>query len=58
MNALVRMGMLAGSGLAETIATGFVNLAIAGLSARDIMAYCLIILLASGIVAGLGLTLL
>lgn len=33
-------------------------LAIAGLSARDIMGYCLIILLASGLVISLGLTLL
>lgn len=31
-------------------------LAIAGLSARDIMGYCLVILLASGVVIGLGLT--
>lgn len=31
-------------------------LAIAGLSAKDIMGYCLVILLASGVVIGLGIT--
>ncbi|WP_167644747.1 TIGR00366 family protein [Mameliella alba] len=31
-------------------------LAIAGLSAKDIMGYCLIVLVATGVVLGLGLT--